>query len=253
MKIAQITDIHIARAGVDTYGVDVRAQLQSVLRDALARGAERLVLTGDLCFTSPQPEIYRWVHAQLATLPIPFAVISGNHDDSAQVAAQFSHQHNFYEADGELYWMEHWGSVPVFFLDTAKGTLSARQYAWLAQRLSALQQDPLIFMHHPPFPLQVPYMDSVYPYTDPASFLRLFQDCTFHAHIFVGHYHVDKIAVQGNVSVYACPSTFYQMGQRKAAFSVDHHRPGYRMISYQEGALIVSAHYLPEISQEVHT
>ena len=92
MKIAQLTDLHIGRAGSPTFQTDVRGNFLNVL--ALLRQADPdyLVVTGDLCFRDPDPDVCHWVRAQLEGLALPYDLISGNHDDPVMLAEIFERQ-----------------------------------------------------------------------------------------------------------------------------------------------------------------
>ena len=244
MKIIQLTDIHIATDGVNTHNVDVRRQLNDVLADAIDRGGARIVLTGDLCFESPDKAIYSWVREFLEHFAIPYSIIPGNHDDSHMLASCFSLKEHYHEQEKELYWMEYWEDIPVFFLDSSQGDISDKQKYWLQEKLSVVTRSPLVFMHHPPVALAVPYMDNLPPRPNTESFVSALQASSHMVHVFVGHYHVDKVAVLENAIVYATPSTYFQMGQAAQHFEIDHRRPGYRLIELHQGTVLTSTHYV---------
>ena len=89
MKIIQITDQHIGKEKEDTYGVDVRQNFLDVLDTAKARQPDYLVLTGDFCYLNSEIEVYKWVKLHLDLLNIPYNIISGNHDNSKELAKIF--------------------------------------------------------------------------------------------------------------------------------------------------------------------
>jgi len=243
MKIIQISDIHIAPSGMTTRGVDVRRNLTTILDDAKERGGTHLVISGDLCFDTPEMEVYQWLKEVLDGYDFVSNIIAGNHDDSRMIAATFGNLDRFCFEENELYWEDCWGGHPVLFLDSAKGDLSPKQAHWAMRRVQQAKKSPLIFMHHPPAALSVPYMDALLPRPDPNLFEGIVQNSDQAVHIFVGHYHVDKVLMSEKMVIWACPSTYYQIGQTQKEFTVDHRRSGYRMIELWSDHIICSTHY----------
>ena len=245
MKLLQISDIHIDLEGRNPSGVDVRRNFQRCLTEGLSRGGDWIIVSGDMCVETADDRIYAWIKATLDATARPWRVIPGNHDSSAMVARSFSIEEQFRSAEQEVYWREASEHHSFYFLDSAKGDLSAPQLSWLKANLEQEQKPPLIFMHHPPVHLSVPLMDrGNFPAPDGPRFLDALRVCRLKVNVFVGHYHVDKVAVVDEAIIWACPSSFYQMGQLKNEFEVDHYRPGYRLIELSPGRVLCSCHYL---------
>ena len=242
MKIVQITDLHIAQEGVDTYGADVRGNFLAALNAATAWAPDFLVLTGDLCFQDGDAGIYAWIRAQTEEWGIPYEVIPGNHDHSAMMAEAFSKQSDL--KDGELYYARTWNNRQVLFLDTAPGRMSDNQWDWLRERLDEQPGDTLIFMHHPPLRAGVPFMDQYYPFQQPTVFQNITDHFPGNITVFTGHYHVEKTIRQGNLLVYITPSTFFQIDQRSESLQIDHRRPGIRIIEVDEAGVKCTVQYL---------
>ena len=251
MKIIHLTDIHIAKPEEHTHNVDVRKQFVSAVFDALDRGGTHLIITGDLCFSHGDPIIYEWIYEFLEEVSIPYRLIPGNHDDSKLLSTQFSLLGFYDKEEKEVYWLEYWDGTPIFFLDSSQGDLSDKQTNWLHDKLRNVEKSPLLFMHHPPIDLHVPYMDNLPPRPDTDRFFDTISVSPYRVHVFVGHYHVDKMAVYRNAIVYATPSTYFQMGQKERCFEVDHHQPGYRTIVMQKQGLTTSTHYVSHIPLRV--
>ncbi len=241
MRIIQITDLHLGQAGEYTYGIDVRANFIKILAEAKALSPELIVLTGDFCFKEPQRSIYQWALPYVERLEIPFKVISGNHDDPLILAQEFKQEHHL--AGKELYYQETWDQWPVLFLDTTTAQLSKTQMDWLEQALKEIQRDTIIFMHHPPIPSGVPYMDKNHSFKTQEFISELLSKLPFRIHIFTGHYHVDKIINRGNISVYITPACFFQINQYQVDFAPDHHLIGMRIIELEGDDLLSTVHY----------
>ena len=100
-------------------------------------------------------------------------------------------------------------------------------------------------MHHPPSHLSVPYMDELnIPSPNTQCFIKILKICESHVHVFVGHYHADKIVQMSGMTVWACPSTYYQMSQSVKEFRIEDLRPGYRLIEIQPDRILVNSHFM---------
>jgi 3',5'-cyclic-AMP phosphodiesterase len=246
VKILQLSDLHIAAPGTDTYGIDVRANFLACLEAGRLLGAQRIAITGDLCFREADPEVYGWLREELDRCGTEWAAIPGNHDGSAEMAGAFGMEERL--QGGELYWREEWAGRRIFFLDTARGDISQSQLDWLGKGLAEQDQReaPLVFMHHPPVPLGVPYMDRLEPRPDSIRFLAALGTSQRPPHVFTGHYHVGSFTALPEATFWACPSTFYQICQSSEDFRVDHRRPGFRMVNILPKGIRCSLHHLEE-------
>ena len=246
MTIVQITDLHIGGEGQATFQTDVRGNFRNILGLLSALKPDHVVLTGDICFHDPEASIYRWVREQVDQLNIPYDFISGNHDDPVTMAESFGRRDLL--RDGELYFVRSWQDWTVLFLDTTRGLVSESQLLWLSQHLEAAQRKELIiFMHHPPLFGGVPHMDRKYPLINRAAVQKVLFGHGRPIHVFCGHYHVDKIVHQENVTVHITPSCFFQIDQHTSAFAVDHRRPGMRIITLNGERLMSSVKYATEL------
>lgn len=242
MRILQLTDLHIGERGEDTFGVDVRANFHSILQEIKCDKPDHIVLTGDLCYSIGQQTTYQWIYNQMQDLGVPFSVIPGNHDDAKQLADAFAVEQHL--QDGQLYYDTTLGQDQVIYLDTAPGVISEDQLDWLRQQVDEGEGRLLIFMHHPPAMVGVPYMDLNHPLHNYADVQEILFATNRPITIFTGHYHVEKKLCLHNVTIYITPSLFFQMDQQSPTFQVDHHRIGYREIILNEKSLKTTVHYL---------
>lgn len=238
MKLVQITDLHVAEEGEFTHGVDVRQNFLDILQAVKSCSPDLLVLSGDLCYDTANEQVYQWMKAQLDALPVPYAVISGNHDTPEVLAKNFNIEHLL--TDGELYYKLPLGDHTLLFLETSIGTVSEGQLAWLAQELASMDRDAVIFMHHPPVPGGVPYMDVNYPLHNMAAVQEVFFKFPHQVSVFCGHYHVEKTMRVKNLTVHITPSTYFQIDWRGEAFQVDHYRPALREINLRPDGIVES-------------
>ena len=160
MKLIQITDLHVGKIGDDSYGVNVRQNFLDVLEAVKAENPDRIVISGDLCLHDGEPEVYEWIKGHLDKSGLPFDIISGNHDNAAQIAECFGL--NEFLTDGQLFFKKKYDNQTFLFLDTTDYTLPETQLIWLEKELKNLNEELIIFIHHPPVKSGVPFMDNKY-------------------------------------------------------------------------------------------
>lgn len=239
MKILQVTDVHIARPGIDTFGVDVRQSFENVLKRVREIDPDHVVLSGDLCFREPELEIYKWISDRLSEYSIKPYIIPGNHDSNAALIDVFK----LTGVDGEIYYKVNIAGVDCLFLDTGPGTMSENQYTWLSNNLIPGER-AIIFMHHPPAVSGVPYMDNNHAFQQMQLFTKAVGHYKGRLDIFCGHYHVDRVIESGNLSIAITPSTFFQIRSDQDDFGIDHYRAGYRIIEIVPGGIRHWVEYL---------
>lgn len=223
MLIAQISDLHLRSGGRLLHGqIDTQAALDACVRHLLGlRPAPDLLLaTGDLA-DDGRPEDYRALRRALDRLPMPVFVIPGNHDDREALRAAFA-DGGYLPAAGEFlhYTIEDW-PLRLIGLDTVidgevGGGLCGERLAWLAQRLAEQPRRPtLIFMHHPPVPTGIGFMDTP-PFEGAAALKALLDGHPQVRQLVCGHVHRTIHIPWGGdagrpLAVAVAPSTVYQM------------------------------------------
>ena len=242
MKLAFITDLHIDKAFEYPHGIDCRENFQRILKAIAKTDAQALIIGGDLCYRSPEEEIYQWIFQELNNFGMPFHIIAGNHDNAVMMSTigGFDALVN----GTELYYARKFNHHLAIFLDTALGSISKNQFNWLDRQLHQHKGPVLIFMHHPPIAAGVPYMDNKHGFNGGEQLMELFYKQQQSISIFTGHYHVEKIVVKRNVQLIITPSCFFQIDQYREEFKVDHHRIAYRILSLDQDGFKSSLHYL---------
>ena len=230
MRIAFITDMHLGAEGEKPEGRDVRQNFLDALSLLNELKPNCLVLGGDFCLNVGERATYEWVKEQVDALSIPHYVIAGNHDDSTMLADVFRKKQELH--DGELYYALPLEGRPTLFLDSSKGRFSEEQWAWLRDYFAALRDNNiLVFMHHPPLPADVMYMDRNYAFQQSDEFIELVRELPCHVTVVCGHYHVEKVVQRGNLLVLLSPSTFFQMDQESSVFAIDNFQVGVRELN----------------------
>lgn len=244
MKIAQISDTHIAADGRLVDGVDTREHFDWSLEAATRSNCDLIVLSGDLAATERDWAAYPWLAARVAALPIPTLVMSGNHDNTAEVVRCFGLEADFHAHDGTLRHARRFGDTTVCCLDTSSTELSAEQLDWLQQqRPSWHGTEPLLFLHHPPLTCGHRFMDSHYPLQNREDTWRRLLALEQIQHVFCGHYHTHKEVVHDGIHVVLCPSTVLQIDAQSPNFAIEHTRPGYLEIEVHAGRVRWQAVY----------
>lgn len=242
MKLIQITDLHVGKIGDDSYGVDVRQNFLDVLEAVKAEKPDRIVISGDLCLHDGEPEVYEWLKEHLDKAGFPYDIISGNHDDATQIAECFGL--NEFLTDGQLFFKKNYDSQTFLFLDTTDYTLPKTQLIWLEKELKNLDEELIIFIHHPPVKSGVPFMDNKYFLQNMDAVQEVLFKYLHPVHLFCGHYHVDKVIKKKNLTVYITPAVYFQIDDRTTDFNIDHYRIGFREINLDSGTIITTVRYL---------
>ncbi|NJO55303.1 MAG: phosphodiesterase, partial [Rhodospirillales bacterium] len=216
MLIAQISDLHTRASGKHLHGkIDTEQALRACV-DHLLRLVPRpdLVLaTGDLA-DHGSPEDYALIRSYLMALPMPVFLIPGNHDDRANLAAAFA-DHAYLPRDGfQHYTIDDW-PLRLIGLDTVipgqvGGGLCDDRLRWLDDRLSEQPARPtLVFMHHPPFPTGIGFMDTPFPGADEMTMvLRRHPQVR---QLICGHVHRAIHCNWAGITAAVAPSIVYQM------------------------------------------
>lgn len=242
MKIIQLTDLHIGLEGQETFGVDVRGNFLKALETIKKNPPDHLVLSGDICFQSGDPQIYRWVGEQLKGFPASVWWMAGNHDNPLEMA-------KMYGLEGLLNGKDLCYAAPLdemdwIILDTSSYEVSEEQQDWLRRILHHREGPLYVFMHHPPALVGVPFMDQKYPLRNWAQMQALFLDYPGDVWVFSGHYHVEKSVHLENLHIFVTPSTFFQIGQESPEFQVDHYRIGWRELVWEDGIFQTTVRYI---------
>jgi len=244
MQLAFITDLHIDTSFEYPFGIDTRENLKRILHAISKTDAEELIIGGDLCYRSPEQEIYEWIFQALDEFGMPYHTISGNHDDAVMMSkiGGFDALLN----GTELYYAKMFKPYLALFLDTTKGVISKKQLNWLDRQIYQHSGPTVIFMHHPPINANVPFMDEdpTKSFSGGEKIMDILAKLAQVVPIFTGHYHVEKTVVKDNAMLFITPSCFFQIDQRSKAFKVDHHRIGYRLIDLKSDGIKTSLHYM---------
>jgi 3',5'-cyclic-AMP phosphodiesterase len=210
--IAQISDLHIKRAGALAYGrVDTASALARCVEqlNRLAPAPELVVISGDLA-DAPTAAEYDHLVELLAALQIPFVAVPGNHDDRSLLRAALPDQ-PYAQSKGAINLELAVGPLDIVLIDSsvpgkAHGQLAADTLVWLDSVLAASSTRPvLLFLHHPPFVTGIRHMDvqNLHNAEALAVVLRLHKRTQL---IAAGHVHRAALTTFAGVAATICPA-----------------------------------------------
>ncbi|MBC8173327.1 MAG: metallophosphoesterase [Chitinophagales bacterium] len=241
MRIAFITDLHIAPPDLKPYGVDAKNNFVNILSDVLQKGVDHVIIGGDLSYVDADEKVYQYIKMSLDRSGIPYSVISGNHDDSITLASVFGLQ----TVNGELCYTKKICEMDFCFMDTSTAFISEKQLAWLHENLLAKNEQFILVTHHPVLLSNVPFMDMTWPLKNHEAITGILASVDIPVFVFTGHYHIEKTVIYKNITQFTTPSLFFQINQYTQEFIIDHVQPAWRMIEWQHGKLYTTVHYLP--------
>lgn len=213
MRIAQITDTHLRARGELWKGrVDPAAALERAVLALNALAPDLVVHTGDLADSADREDgtaQYAAAAEALSGLKPPLRLLPGNHDDRAGMRAAFPGQ---VRAEGFMTFCEEAGGLRILGLDTLEpGRVGGRLCAERLAALEAILGDgpALIFMHHPPCPMGLPFMDG-FPFEGGDALARTIAGRQV-LRIACGHVHADVERHWAGTLVSAAPSATAQL------------------------------------------
>jgi len=243
MHLILIADIHLSDLPANSFGVDTKANFEHVLERVSAHSPDHVVMMGDYSLKAPRREDVLFASAKLKKLGLPYSFIAGNHDRSFDVSEAFP---GGSLVNDELYYRKEFGNFTGLFLDTAKAEISELQLAWLKRQLVATSQQALVFMHHPPIEMGVPFMDNKHSFNDPErEVYKVLFGGTSPVHVFSGHYHTARSTQVERHSIHLCPSTYFQLNPMQEEFGVSHAMPGIRHVELIDNQVRTWIEFLP--------
>lgn len=239
-KVVQISDTHLLadRTGC-VAEVPTWLSFCAVLDDIDERHGnfDLLVVTGDLAQDELEPT-YAHLREGLGERLSRSRLIPGNHDDRPALRKIFP---EFFSADAQwLTFAVDCGNWRVVGLDSqvtgaVHGALSAEQLKWLDDELSHHPQPHLIFLHHPPLAIGVPWMDGIR-LRNEEPFLELLSKHPHVKAVSAGHVHQPFSQTTSAPAIYTAPSTCFQFGSGlDKSISTTHH--GYRVFTLKDDAV----------------
>ena len=212
MLIAQLTDLHIKKAGKRAYRkVDTLKCLQNAVEhiNNLKPMPDMVVVTGDLADFGESCE-YEVIYPELAKLKPVLKVVPGNHDHRTHLREALGSIASFAEHE-YCHFSEFAGGYQLIGLDTSVvgkpyGMLAQSSLEWLDNELAHCQDKPaLLFMHHPPMAVGLSHMD-VQKLLNDGELYQVLQRYSHVKGIVAGHLHRPIFATWQGLPVWVGPS-----------------------------------------------
>ena len=249
IRIIQLTDLHLYQdresrlAGVRTWET-FGAVLETVRRKE--PGFDYLVLTGDLA-QDESFETYAMLREALGDWVGRCRIIPGNHDDPARLREVFPDAWS--QGEGPLGFSLQAGGWRVIGLDShlpgeVNGRVDSNQIDWLEAELAS---DPallaLIFVHYPPIPINVAWIDEL-GLKECGEFVALVESSPQVKVVCAGHVHQEFAGRIGRAAFYTTPSTCVQFSAR-AEKAFDTKMAGYRTFTLERDSFRTEVVRLP--------
>jgi len=235
LKIGQITDPHIGGDDSLVQGIDVRKNFLTAYEAESMKDLDLLVISGDLANDNGEKGAYSYLSSLLKDCKVPYCIIPGNHDELSGMEEYFDLKGKVH--DGKCYYRYDIGGRSIFFLDSANGTVSTAQLKWFEEEASRINDEILLFVHHPPCSCGHKFMDLKYSMKNMDEVQETLARIKNLKHIFTGHYHFEKTVEIGDKIVYVTPSTQMQIDPNKSVFCLSSAAPGWRVIEWGEDFL----------------
>lgn len=241
LKIGQISDLHIGEDESLVQGIDVRKNFLAAYNSESMKDLDLLVLSGDLANENAEPGAYSYISEILKGSKVPVCVIPGNHDNVDVMERYFDLKGKVH--DGKCYYRHDIGGRSIFFLDSANGIVSNEQLSWFEKEAAKIDDEVLLFVHHPPCHCGHKFMDLRYSMKNIDEVQTVLSRIKNLKHIFVGHYHFDKVIEFQNQTVHVTPSTQMQIDPNKSVFCLSSAAPGWRVIHWGENFLETKVYF----------
>ena len=217
LTIAQASDFHICRDGINAYEVsDSLQSLKNFIRhiNKLPFNVDFLCITGDVS-DDGSISSYEIAKDLLSGITIPYYIIPGNHDNKANMAEVFSelsYLKNYKDSRIFHSFQEH--GKKIILLDSvepgkASGSLTDGELDALEDELAS-NHDTMVFLHQPPFPTGIGFMDNQ-SYMNRNRFLKILNEAENVLFVGCGHIHRVIMSRIRKINFVIAPSTAMQL------------------------------------------
>jgi Icc protein len=236
IRLLQFTDTHLfADPDGALKGVATLPSLAACLAHARRRHlpADAVAVTGDL--VHDEPPAYGALELLFDGLDAPVLLVPGNHDSPEEMRQRLSRPP--FQVGGRLE-LGNWTIVMLgtWFADSTggEGRLGPAALQALDQQLDQdARRHVMIFMHHPPLPMEAAGLDAL-GLVDAAEFMAVIGRHRNVRGVAWGHAHQSLDIYRGEVRFMCTPSTCMQFKPRVAGFLTDDRPPGYRVLDLHD-------------------
>lgn len=249
-KFIHITDTHLVPPGDLLYGLNPLDRLIMCVADINTHHGDAAfaIVTGDLAHKG-QPAAYEVLKRELDRLAMPYHLLIGNHDNRANFLARFTDAK--VDSGGFVQFTFDMGEgVLGICLDTHEpgvswGSFCAKRAAWLKQTLDEADgRSVVIFMHHPPFKVQLKRMDEI-SLLEPQAFIDAIAGHSNIRHLFFGHLHRPVAGSWRGIPISTLRATSHQVALdfvTAGRIPGSHEPPAYGVVLLEKDQIIVHMH-----------
>ncbi len=244
MRIVHLSDFHLPNDRAERlYGISPYLHLDravSVLQSLQPQ--PDLIITGGDMFNDGAGADYGVLQDAFSALKQPVHLVMGNHDhlDTYRRTAQpppspgFPGYYSFDSAGYHIVLLHSAGTGEGF------GLLDEAQLQWLDDDLAHCHPQPiLIFMHHPPLRIGVPWLDNINLRNMDEFWVVAARYASRLCGVFVAHLHMQVTCIHRGVLVASCPATGWQFSGNADAASAERsgEQPGFNLLAFADGQI----------------
>lgn len=229
IKIGQISDLHIGKCDDFVQGIDVCNNFRVALNAMKKEKIDLLVLSGDLS-DNGYVESYEFINQEMSNYKGPWCFIAGNHDNIQKMNQVFNIESDL--RNGEYYYKKEVLNHTIFFLDSSKNYISKEQLDWFEAEAKKVNENFLLFVHHPPCIAGHRFMDAKYALQNISEVQDVLNKFDELKYIFSGHYHSILQSEFGNKKVFICPSTQMLIDEYTPYFCLKSSKPSWQIIDW---------------------
>jgi len=217
LTIVQVSDLHICEDGKFAYEVsDTLQGLKDFIRhiNKITLSIDLLVISGDLSDDGTISS-YKIIKENLSKLVIPYYIIPGNHDNKKNMASVFTgHKYLNNYIDNRIFHSFIIQNIKIILLDSVSpgdphGSLTDGILKTLEVELD-INNKSLVFLHQPPFPSGIGFMDNQ-PYLNRNRLFNILSKAENLLLVGCGHIHRAMFSRKDGINFSLAPSTAMQL------------------------------------------
>lgn len=249
MKFIHLTDTHLVPPGSVLEGLDPAVRLRAAVASINAEhgDADCVVMTGDLT-NAGEVGAYEVLRDAIALLSMPVHLMLGNHDNpktlvdvmpGLKALAENDFQTCLETAEGRLILLN------THQPGTDAGGFPKERQDWLRDVLESSTDGVFLFMHHPPFAVGMPAMDTLR-LDEPGIWQVLEPHAARIRHLFFGHLHRPVWGNWRGISYSGMRGVNHQMALDMVTeapdFYASHEPPAYGVVLVKPDQVTVHLH-----------
>lgn len=241
LKFIHIADTHLTGTDELLYGISPRERLSSCFAHIKANhpDAAFIAVAGDIAERGEE-DAYRFLQSEAWHLGLPVLVTPGNHDNleaMRNVLASFQGQLSDLPKSGVFLASALYSTEGVFlFMDSSEknvthGVFDGARASALTKQLASLRDNIFLFMHHPPFKVDIPFMDSIRLLDPEPLYAALEPHKGSISYMFFGHLHKTVSGLWRGIPFFIIRSVVHQINEKVNPYNSD---IDYTVIGYDE-------------------